>query len=52
MFGGEDLQTLFITTCSRDFGEIRKAPLPPPAGALFAVHLDFTKGLPEPVYQL
>jgi sugar lactone lactonase YvrE len=52
MFGGKDLRTLFITTCSQDFAELAKAPLPAPAGALFAVHLPepFAPGLPEPAF--
>eukprot|EP01052_Picozoa_sp_SAG31_P045437 SAG31_NODE_8294_length_1479_cov_1.681159_3_plen_267_part_00 len=50
MFGGPDMRTLFITTCSRDFGEIEMEPLPAPAGSLFAIHLDFAIGLPEPAY--
>ena len=52
MFGGYDLRTLYITTCSQDFGEISSAPLPEPAGALFSVRLpkEFPPGLPEPSF--
>jgi len=50
--GGDDLRTLYITTCSQDFGEISSAPLPEPAGALFSVRLpkEFPPGLPEPSF--
>ena len=52
MFGGYDLRTLYITTCSQDFGEISSEPLPEPAGALFSVRLpkEFPPGLPEPSF--
>ena len=50
VFGGKDLRTLYITTCSQDFGEMGGDPLPEPAGALFAVELppEFPPGLAEP----
>ena len=49
MFGGRGLATLYITSCSQDFGELASEPLPSPAGALFAVDLaGLTAGIAEP----
>ena len=44
------LKTLYITSCSQDFGELATEPLPSPAGALFAAEIPFTAGLPEPEF--
>lgn len=47
IFGGSNLETLYITSCSRDRSE--NMSLPPPAGALFSVDVG-VKGLPEPLF--
>lgn len=48
IFGGDDMQTLFITSASRDVNE--PEPLADEfAGGVFAIHLDVA-GLPEPQY--
>ncbi len=44
IFGGENFQTLFVTSCSRDINEDKT--LPEPAGALFSLDLSIS-GLPE-----
>jgi len=44
IFGGEELDTLFITSCSRSLDELLL--LPEPAGSLFAIKMP-VKGLPE-----
>ena len=46
MFGGEDLSTLFITSCNH-LNFIGEQPQQSPAGALFALKTDW-KGLAEP----
>ncbi len=48
IFGGANLDRLYVTSCSRDITET--TTLPPPAGALFAIDVGI-KGLPEPVFQ-
>ncbi len=48
IFGGEDLKTLFVTSCSQSIGE--KDILPSPAGAVFALEMQLP-GLLEPTYQ-
>ena len=50
MFGGKDLDTLYITSASQDVGE--DAPLGGdyPHGAVFAIKIDGVKGFPEPSY--
>jgi sugar lactone lactonase YvrE len=44
MFGGDDLKTLFVTSCARDVNESQK--LPTPAGSIFAISTGIS-GLPE-----
>lgn len=46
IFGGPDMGTLYITSCSHSPSE---TPFPPPAGALFAIQTP-VKGLPEPSF--
>jgi sugar lactone lactonase YvrE len=48
-FGGPDLDTLYVTSCTRfsDEQELKDQPL---AGALFAVHDVGARGLPEPKF--
>lgn len=48
MFGGTNLNTLFITSACRDIGETEN--LPPPAGSLFAISVN-VKGLPESYFK-
>lgn len=48
IFGGNNEETLFITTCSRDLHE--KQTLPPPAGDIFSLKLD-VGGLPEAMFK-
>lgn len=49
VFGGDDLKTLFVTSCSQDINE--ENPLSGPnAGALFAIRLDI-KGLNAAVFK-
>lgn len=47
IFGGEDLNILYVTSCSKGLGEEKR--LPPPSGGLFAVHVG-VKGLSEPEF--
>lgn len=49
-FGGENYQTLFVTSISEKLtpAELAKEPL---AGCVFAIDIDFTQGIPEPFYQ-
>ncbi len=47
IFGGPNLETLFITSCSKSIGENLR--LPSPAGAIFAIDVG-VKGLPEPEF--
>jgi sugar lactone lactonase YvrE len=50
-FGGADYRTLFVTSIRHNLTaeELAKGPL---AGCVFAVEIDFTQGLAEPVYGL
>ena len=47
MFGGSNLDTLYVTSSSQNIGEDNT--LPPPAGALFAINVG-VRGLPEPAF--
>ena len=47
IFGGPHLDTLYVTSCSRDRDETEA--LSPPAGAVFAIDVG-VKGLPEPAF--
>ncbi len=47
IIGGENLDTLYITSCSLSIGETER--LATPAGGIFAIKLN-VKGLPEPYF--
>ncbi|ACJ17618.1 CBU_1789 family Dot/Icm type IV secretion system effector [Coxiella burnetii] len=47
IFGGANLDRLYITSCSQGIGEAKT--LPPPAGAVFAINVG-VRGLPEPAF--
>jgi sugar lactone lactonase YvrE len=47
MFGGNDLKTLFITSCAKDVNETTKLPFP--AGSIFSIETDCV-GIPEYFY--
>lgn len=49
MFGGAQLNILYVTSCSRDINESKSQILPPPSGALFAINVG-VQGLPEPFF--
>lgn len=47
IFGGPNLDVLYVTSCSRAIGESER--LSPPAGNVFAIEVG-VKGLPEPAF--
>lgn len=47
IFGGPNLDRLYVTSCSQSIGET--TTLSPPAGAVFAIDVD-VKGFPEPSF--
>lgn len=49
VFGGDNLDTLYVTSAASMLSETERAAAPQ-AGALFAIHGLGTKGLPEPTF--
>jgi len=50
MFGGKDLDILYITSASKDIGDAQPLGGDFPHGALFAIKVEGVKGFPEPAY--